>query len=261
MIIHSSIEPLYFLLPVIGFIVGLFGTMLGGGGGFFFFPVLTLLIGTTPQTAVITSLVATIPICLIGSIGHYTQKNIQGRSAILFSAAGIPGAFAGTAITAAISENMLKDLFGIYSCILGLNLAFSTWKKNRKKADQQAVQRLHKIRGIIFGFLGGTITGTFGTSGTAPVLAGLFSMDIPLKQVIGTSLVIILVNTIFATGAHFLLGRIDLTLVLFLTGGSAIGAALGPRLLSGTKTDHSENKIKYSYALVMVIIGLIMMNK
>lgn len=43
MFFHSDITPLYFILPAIGFVVGLFATMLGGGGGFFFLPVLNAL--------------------------------------------------------------------------------------------------------------------------------------------------------------------------------------------------------------------------
>lgn len=40
MIFYSSFENIYLLLPIIGFLIGLFGTMLGGGGGFFFYPFL-----------------------------------------------------------------------------------------------------------------------------------------------------------------------------------------------------------------------------
>ena len=66
MIELSEIEPVYYLLPLVGLLIGLLGTMLGGGGGFFFLPILTLLFGVPAQTAVITSLVATLPICIVG---------------------------------------------------------------------------------------------------------------------------------------------------------------------------------------------------
>jgi len=83
-------------------------------------------------------------------------------------------------------------------------------------------------------------------------------MKITLKKIIGTSLLIVLVNTIFAIGAHFILEKIDLTIVIFLTIGSAIGAILGPKILAGIKTDRSENKIRYLYAVVMATLGIIM---
>jgi len=128
---YSSIEPIYYLLPIIGLVVGLLGTMLGGGGGFFFMPVLVLLFNVTPQTAVITSLVASLPICIVGSLGHYHRKNIDFKLALLFGTAGIIGAFSGTAISGKISPDQLKISFGIYSVLIALNIVFSTWRKQQ----------------------------------------------------------------------------------------------------------------------------------
>lgn len=262
MIFHSPIEPIYYLLPLVGLIIGLFGTMLGGGGGFFFLPVLTLVIGVPAQTAVITSLVATLPICIVGTLGHYHKGNIDFRIGLLFIIAGIIGAFIGAGITSRISANQLKVSFGVYSIFIALNIVFSIWRKKRAESNglKQTLSRIVKVgKASFFGLFAGTITGTFGTSGTAPVLAGLFTMRIPLKLVIGTSLIVVLLNTIFAVGAHFLVGKIDLTLVYFLTAGSVVGALLGPKFLSKMKTDNSENKVRYIYAIVMVALGILMM--
>lgn len=129
MIYHSSIEPIYYLLPFLGFVIGLFGTMLGGGGGFFFLPILTLVLKVPAQTAVITSLVATLPICVVGSIGHYNKSNIDFRVASMFAATGIGGAFLGAYMARQISAGGLKTGFGIYSILIALNMAFNTLQK------------------------------------------------------------------------------------------------------------------------------------
>ncbi|MFO7999982.1 MAG: sulfite exporter TauE/SafE family protein [Marinilabilia sp.] len=264
MVFYSAIEPIYFILPFTGFVIGLFGSILGGGGGFFFLPILTLLVGVPAQTAVITSLVATLPVCAVGATGHYRKGNIDLNKGTVFIITGIAGAFAGTLITNVISTEQLKTGFGLYSVVIAFNMALSTWRKKRAESTKTAAlvtQRtaiLHKSKGPFYGFLAGTITGTFGTSGTAPVLAGLFSMNVPIKLVIGTSLMVVLANTFFAVGAHFLVGRIDLTLVFFLTSGSVIGALIGPGIMTKAKTEHSENNIRYIYALVMMTIGGLM---
>ncbi len=262
MIEFSDIQSIYFILPLAGFVIGVFGTVIGGGGGFFFIPLLTLLIGVPAQTAVITSLVATIPICLVGSFGHYRNKNINFKVAAILILGGVIGAFAGAGITQWITEEQLKVAFGIYSILIALNMVFSTLKKQqpvngaKEKYEDPKFSRITK--GSFFGLVAGLITGTFGTSGTAPVIAGLFSLKIPFKIVIGTSLIVVLFNTIFAVGAHFLIGNIDLTLVFFLTAGSAIGAMAGPRLLSRIKLDKAERSAGYWYALVMIAIGILM---
>lgn len=262
MIEFSEIQNSYYILPLVGLLIGLLGTMLGGGGGFFFLPVLTLLIGVPAQTAVITSLVATLPICFVGSLAHYHKGNIDFKVGAKFALAGIMGAFIGAGITSIISAYQLKISFGIYSVAIALHIVLDTLRKKQAEGNGTEQQKLSGIaqttQSSLFGFLAGTITGTFGTSGTAPVLAGLFTLRLPLKLVIGTSLMVVLSNTIFAVAAHFLLGKIDLTLVCFLTAGSIIGALAGPKFLSKMKIEKSENKVRYLYAAAMVVIGILM---
>lgn len=263
MIFHSTFEPIYLLLPIIGFVIGMFGTMLGGGGGFFFLPVLTLIIGAPPHVAVATSLAATLPICIVGSLGHHRKGNIDIRTASIFVVAGIIGAFLGAGITGFLSAKQLKVSFGIYAVLIALNMVFSTWKKKKTESDgnkEPEISTMLKVsKGSFFGLSAGLIAGTFGTSGTAPVMAGLFTMRLPLKLVIGTSLLVVLVNTLFAVGAHFWVGQIDLTLVYFLSAGSIVGAVAGTYLLSKANVEKKENNIRYVYALVMVAIGVLMM--
>ena len=144
MIDFSEIQDIYFILPLLGFIIGLFGTMVGGGGGFFFLPILTLLLKVPAQAAVITSLVATLPICIVGSLGHYRKNNIDFKVATLFMVTGIIGAFIGAEITSRISDLALKTAFGIYSILIALNMALSA-KKNtieREKEKQKMTYQL-----------------------------------------------------------------------------------------------------------------------
>ncbi|MEA2043617.1 MAG: sulfite exporter TauE/SafE family protein [Bacteroidota bacterium] len=258
----SQIEPVYYLLPLIGLLIGLFGTILGGGGGFFILPILTILIGVPVKTAVITSLTATLPICIVGSLGHFHKGNIDFMMGLKFAVAGIFGAFIGASITDILTSDQLKISFGIYSIVIASNLFISTRRKkcaeNNKTEKQVLTGFSRNIRSSNFGFFAGVITGTFGTSGTAPILTGLFSIRLPFKLVIGTSLLVVLSNTIFAVGAHALIGKIDLTLICFLTAGSVIGAVIGPKYLSKIKIDKSENKLRYLYAAVMVVLGILM---
>jgi uncharacterized protein len=265
MIFYSEYQSIYLILPLIGFIIGLFGTMLGGGGGFFFLPVLTLIIGAPVQVAVPTSLTATLPIGLVGTIGHFRRGNVDFKTGRIFIAAGLVGAVTGAALTGYISSRQLKVAFGIYSILIALNMSFSTWKKKKHEVNGEEIKALtaksRMLRGSFFGLFAGAISGTFGTSGTAPVMAGLFSMRMNLKMVVGTSLLIVFVNAMFAIGAHFLVGRIDLTLVGFLTSGSVLGAFIGTKWLSRMQVRKAENNIRHIYALVMIVIGILMIFK
>jgi uncharacterized membrane protein YfcA len=265
MIIHSSFEYSYLLLPLFGFVVGLYGSMLGGGGGFFFIPVLTLLFNFSAQISVATSLVASLPICIVGSFGHYKNKNIDIHTGMIFALFGIAGALLGAKFTSLISADQLKISFGIYSIIMAIIMLLGNWREKQslnKDRGKSIISRAYRIIVCsVFGFISGIVTGTFGTSGTAPVQSGLFAMGIPVKIVLGTSLMVSTINNLSAIGGHFLVGEIDLTLVFFLTSGAIIGAILGPKLLAEIKIGRSENPIRLAYALGMIAFGIIMIIK
>lgn len=262
MVFHSAFEYSYLWLPLVGFIIGLLAAIIGGGGGFFFPPILILFFKVDAQIAVATSLAATLPICVVGAIGHYRHKNIDVRMGLIFGAAGILGALLGASLTGLMTAETLKTTFGIYSILLAFLMIYNNYRDKKAKAKGKETPNgltAGRIsRGSFYGFVGGLITGTFGTSGTAPVLAGLFALGMPLKLVVGTSLMVIFINTVSALGAHFLVGQIDMTLVYFLAGGAMIGAFIGTRFLANIKIGRTEGSVKYSYAFAIAFFGIIM---
>ena len=262
MIFHSSFEYAYLWLPLAGFLVGLIGSMVGGGGGFFFLPILTLLFNVQPQIAVATSLSATIPICLIGSYGHYRHGNVDIRKGLTFAAAGIFGALCGASLAKIMSGEHLKTSFGIYSILIASHMLINNWRRKRAEANGAVLpadSRMQKvIKCLFFGFLAGLITGTFGTSGNAPVMAGMFTMQMPLSMVLGTTLLVVSVNTISSFTAHFIVGEIDLTLVWFLTSGAIIGALAGPRFIAKIRVNRADGAVRIWYALGMIAFGILM---
>lgn len=262
MISHSIFEYSYLWLPLIGFLVGFFGALIGGGGGFFFLPVLILFFDVPAQVAVPTSLAATIPICLAGSFGHYRKRNLDIKTGLIFMAAGFFGALSGATVTSLVTEQQLKMSFGVYSIILALQMLFNLYKESRASRNGKEVKPLTSrskvTKSIVYGFLSGVITGTFGTSGIAPVMAGMFAMKMPLRLVIGTSLMVIFGNTVAALGAHFMVGSIDLTLVYFLTAGTIAGALTGPKFLARLSVERAESPVRKWYALGMIAFGVVM---
>ncbi len=262
MIFHSAFESIYLWLPLVGFIVGLIGALIGGGGGFFFIPILTILYGVPAQVAVPTSLAATLPICIVGSIGHYRNNQIDVRLGLLMAAGGILGALGGAGFTTLITHKQLIICYGASAILIALLLIRNRWKKKRDETNGIEKSQASKIEriatGTFFGFLAGIITATFGNTGATQVQAGLFAMRKPVKVVIGTSLMVVMANTASALGAHFLVGKIDLTLVYFLTAGTIIGALVGPGMLKGIKLERIDGPIQLWYALGMILFGIVM---
>ncbi len=255
----STIEPAFYLLPLVGFTIALFGVLFGGGGGFFFLPVLTLGFKVTTQVAVTTSLVAALPICIVGCWGHYKKGNINVKIGLLLSVFGVIGAFVGAMVGGLIDNKLLRTVFGVYTLLIALYMVVSVLQENRTiHFKRERSRKKRNLKSGLFAFTAGIITGTFGTSGTAAILVSLFNLRIHTKVVIGTSLLVVLTNTLFAIGAHSFVSEIDYKLLGLLTTGSVFGAALGAKLLAKSKISSSGGSIKYIYALVMAVIGLLM---
>ncbi len=262
MVFYSAFEYSYLWLPLLGLVIGLLASAIGGGGGFFFPPVLILFFNVPAHIAIATSLAATLPICIAGAAVHYRNGNLDLNKGLVFGIAGILGALGGASVTGLLTPGQLKTTFGIYSLLLAV-LIIMNERKEKKKLESKDNTLISKVlkwipRGSFYGFAGGAITGTFGTSGTAPVLAGLFAIKIPLKMVAGTSLMIIFINTVSALAGHLVLGVIDLTLVWFLTAGTVAGSIAGPKLTSGIKFGDKEGFIKQTFAYIVLAFGLIM---
>lgn len=262
MFFYSEFQQSYYWLPLIGFTIGVLASMIGSGGGFFFPLILILLFGISAQIAVATSLAASLPLCVSGTIGHYQKKNIHLRLGLVFAIAGIIGAVGGAWITRLLTPGQLKTAFGVYSVFLaGIIIMNSIRKKNNSNPEDEYSRELSTgkvVRGSVFGLAGGIISGTFGTSGSMPVIGGLMALRTPLRLVVGTSLMVVLVNTISGLGGHFLLGEIDMTLVFLLTSGSVIGAALGPHLLLKVNLQKAEKPVKLAVAVMVIISGIVM---
>ena len=263
MIFHSAFEYIYLWLPLVGVIVGLIGTLIGGGGGgFFFIPILTILFGVPAQVAVATSLAATLPICIVGTIGHYRNNNIDVRLGLVMAAAGILGALGGASFTSLITHQQLIICYGASAILVALPMIRSIMKKKKDEANgiqKPEVSKFERMaKGTLYGFLAGVVTATFGVTGATQAQAGLFAMRKPLKVVIGTSLMVVMANTASALGAHFLVGQIDLTLVYFLTAGTILGALVGPKWLRDVRLERIDGPIRFWYALGMILFGIIM---
>lgn len=242
-----AIELNYFWLPVIGFVVGLIATMIGGNGAFFFPPALILLFQVSPKAAIATSLAAAIPIGLIGSAEHYRRGNINVPVGIVFGAAGMVGAFSGAWLSSMLKTETLVVSFSIYLILLGFFTLYRPGTHADKAAEPPSrfsdlnKQNLSLIMSI--GFMAGCVTGLYGTSGTAPVLAAMLILRLPLMQVIGTSVLIVFINAITGFSGHLLLGEFDFRLIILLGSGATVGAFIGPRLLGHIRPQ--KKKVKF----------------
>jgi hypothetical protein len=108
---------------LIGLAAGVVAGMLGVGGGVLFVPALTLFLGLAQVDAEATSLLAIIPVALVGAGSQARYGNFRARDALVLGALAIPGAVLGVAIVNAIPERVTEVLFALLMLYVAYGLA------------------------------------------------------------------------------------------------------------------------------------------
>jgi uncharacterized protein len=108
---------------VIGFAAGVVAGMLGVGGGILFVPGLVLFLDLAQVDAEATSLLAIIPVALVGAANQRRYGNVRTRDAILLGLLAIPGAVGGVAIVNAIPERLTEVLFALLMLYVAFEMA------------------------------------------------------------------------------------------------------------------------------------------
>ena len=107
------------LAALIGICAGIAAGMLGIGGGLLFVPALTILLDLGQVEAEATSLLAIVPVALVGSWRQRRYGNLRVHDAVVIGVLSIGGAVAGVAAANALPERVLRIGFAL----LLLNMA------------------------------------------------------------------------------------------------------------------------------------------
>ena len=106
----------------IGAAAGVIAGMLGVGGGVLFVPGLVFLVGLGQHEAEATSLLAIIPVAIVGSYQQARYGNVRRRDALLLGLTSIAGAAAGVALANAVSGAVLRDAFALFMVLVAAQL-------------------------------------------------------------------------------------------------------------------------------------------
>ena len=93
---------------LIGLVAGIVAGLLGVGGGALFVPALTIGIGLSQLDAEATSLLAIVPVALVGSWRQRKHGNVDLQAAAALGALALAGAVGGVVIANAVPERALE---------------------------------------------------------------------------------------------------------------------------------------------------------
>jgi uncharacterized protein len=98
---------------VVGFLAGVVGGLMGVGGGILFVPALTILLEESQLRAESTSLLAIIPVALVGAWRQHTYGNVRLRDGLVIGALSPVGVLIGTVVSNAVPERALEVGFAV----------------------------------------------------------------------------------------------------------------------------------------------------
>jgi uncharacterized membrane protein YfcA len=107
---------------VIGLAAGIIAGLLGVGGGVLFVPGLVLFLGLDQHHAEATSLLAIVPVALVGTYRQDRYGNVHRHDALLLGLLSLAGAAGGVALANTLSGTVLRDAFAALMVIVAAQL-------------------------------------------------------------------------------------------------------------------------------------------
>jgi uncharacterized membrane protein YfcA len=110
----------------IGVAAGLVAGLLGVGGGVLFVPGLVIFVSLPQHQAEATSLLAIIPVAIVGAYTQDRYGNVRRADALLLGVLSVAGAAAGVALANALSGAVLQDAFAGLMVLVAAQLVRKT---------------------------------------------------------------------------------------------------------------------------------------
>lgn len=220
---------------LVGFVLGL----VGGGGSILAVPLMVYLVGVpSPHVAIGTSALAVAVNAATGLAHHARAGTVKWRCALIYAAAGVAGAFAGSTAGKAFDGQKLLFLFAIVMVIVGVMMLRGRAKGGDPDAE---CNRENAPKVVGYGLGTGVFSGFFGIGGGFLIVPGLVaSTGMPMINAIGSSLVAVAAFGLTTAFNYALSGLIDWPLAFVFIGGGILGGFAGARIAKRLSGAHGR---------------------
>jgi uncharacterized membrane protein YfcA len=108
---------------LLGLAGGIASGMLGIGGGAIFVPGLVIFLDVAQVRAEATSLLAIVPVAIVGAYRQRGYGNLNERAALILGLLALPGVLLGVALANVVSERLLAVAFACVQVVFAIGLA------------------------------------------------------------------------------------------------------------------------------------------
>jgi uncharacterized protein len=227
----NHITPLY---SASGFGVGLLVGLTGVGGGALMTPVLVLLFGIHPATAVGTDLLYASITKSVGALVHGVRATVDWRITVCLAAGSMPAAVLTIVLLHhmgspdAASARLISCMLGVTLLPAALSLFGRGWlliyaARSFAKPSPRVTALLTVVTGVVLGVLVSlTSIGARAIGATALLL---LYPRLPVARIVGSDIAHAVPLALLAGSGHWLIGSVDWPLLGSLLAGSVPGIA------------------------------------
>ena len=257
-----------FALVAFGLGVGILVGMTGIGGGSLMTPMLILVFGVTPTTAIGTDLAYAAVTKTVGGYKHWKQRTVDFQLSSWMAIGSVPAAIFGVYVLTLLEDWLGSDFDDAVIAILAgalfltgiatLIRAFLKSMHERERDTIDPMERRHKVAAVLLGLSVGFVLGVTSAGSGALIAVGLILLfRLSPRRVVGTDVFHAAILLWAAGLAHVTAGNVDFGLAGTILLGSVPGVWLGshwsvrvdPAILRGT------------LAVVLIGAGLALMIK
>jgi uncharacterized membrane protein YfcA len=254
------------VLPV-GLLIGLSLGALGGGGSILTVPALVYLLGQDPRQATTSSLLIVGITSLIALLPHARRGNVRFGQGLAFGALGTAGSIAGSALATHVRPAVLLSAFAVLMLVVATLMLRRSLRRGAfdDAADATTTEPMLTLRPltcacprvakvVVTATAVGLLTGFFGVGGGfALVPALVLALAFPMPVAVGTSLLVIAVNSATALGARAGSGMsLDWGVILPFTAAAVAGSLVGGRVAARVAPRH----LTRAFAVLLVAVAL-----
>jgi uncharacterized protein len=242
----------------VGFLVGLTGV----GGGSLMTPLLVLLFGIHPATAVGTDLLYAAATKTAGTLVHGLKGSVDWRITGRLAAGSVPAAALTIyllhehGIASAGTAKLIQSILGTALLITAISLIFRpqlarlAYQKGRERPEQPARTVFWTVfTGAVLGVLVSITSVGAGAIGVTVLL--LLYPRLATVRIVGSDVAHAVPLTLIAGMGHWMLGSVDWALLASLLVGSIPGIAIGSMLSSKAP----ETLLRHLLAATLVLVG------
>lgn len=237
----------YALAIIIGLTLGLFG----GGGSILTVPVFVYVMQFDPKLAIAMSLPVVGITSLVGAGRHWQAGNVRLPQALFFGVFAMSGAFFAARLSDRLEGRVQLFLLGVVMLAASvLMLRDSLRERSATSAVRSGTAT--RVTLAVVGLGVGALTGTIGVGGGFLIVPSLVLFArIPIHQAVGTSLLIIAMNSAAGFAGQRQVGAMPIPTVIAFTLCAVVGILAGSRAAAHV----GALALKRGFAVFLVVIA------